>query len=200
MQLRLGIILGLILTSQYYAFAQKAVPKAGVVAKKGTQDLLLEKPVRAQILFSYKNMDQKIRLFEVPTKMVLDLGIHGNMGLDTATPFGAPLPPEFVLRRGEVKYFAMVIENPSNSPLYFYASFHQIRPEEEAIGYVLNCLCINQLFVVPAKTRWYRIGSVVLTTNFPGDVIAFQHNVFGMTAKEVQAKKVENLINEGEKR
>lgn len=151
-------------------------------------------PVTVQVLFNAKNMPSNMELYEVPTSKILDVTTHATVSLKDPLPFTVRLANEFPVQRGETKYFAMVVRNNSDQTQYFYASYHQMRPEEAAIGYLLNCLCINRLFSIPPRSAWYRIGSIMLTSTFIGSVVAVKHDLFGMSLADVQKKKAESLM------
>ena len=155
---------------------------------------LAEDIVTVQMLFNYKNSPLKLELYEVPLELVLDVTAYGVVSNDKPLPVLRPMPPEFRAKRGETKYFAMVVKNPTAQPFYFYASYHQLRPEEASIGYVLNCLCVNKVFRVPAGHTWYRIGSFNLAHTFIGNFIAIRHDIFGLSHDEVVRRKVEKMV------
>ncbi len=163
-------------------------------AQNSTSTTTATAPVMIQMLFNAKNMPSNMELYEVPTAKILDVTTHGTVSLKDPLPFTVRLGSEFPVKRGETKYFAMVVRNNSDQTQYFYASYHQMRPEEAAIGYLLNCLCINRLFAIPPRSAWYRIGSIMLTSTFMGSVVAVKHDLFGMSLADVQKKKAESLM------
>ncbi|MFP5519245.1 MAG: hypothetical protein ACLGGX_05035 [Bdellovibrionia bacterium] len=150
--------------------------------------------VNVQILFEHKNMPFKMELWEVPPELYLDLSMSSHASISKGVPFVKPISNEFRVRRGETTYFGMVIKNDSNEPYYFYSSYHQMRPEEAALGYIVNCLCVNRIFVIPPKSYWYRVGSIVLGSTFIGETVAIKHDIFGMTSEQFQKKKLQSLV------
>jgi hypothetical protein len=152
--------------------------------------------VNVQIMFEYFKMDPKIEVWKVPTSLILDVGSNKTIPIGSPLPFTEKLDSEFSVKRNNDFFFAMVIKNQSDDTKYFYASYHQMRPEEAAIGYSMYCLCINKVFSIPPRSIFYRIGKVRIDSAFIGTTVAFKHDIFGLTRDDIANKKLEGLFQE----
>ncbi len=184
-----SIILGLVLLFSAGSLAvdgEDSAPESKTESKS--------RLVNVSILFDYVGFKEKINLYEVPPERILDVGDSKTLPMAKEFPFSKKLPLISKLRRGEVLPFAMVVENNTDDPMYFYSTPHTMKPEENALGYQLFCLCIHKIFMIPPKSRWYRVGSISLQNTFMGEVIAVNHSIIGLTADEIARKKLGKLI------
>lgn len=168
---------------------------AFAMTTKAEEKIKKDNFVNVQMMFIEKNMPSSMELYEVPAEQILDVGTYKYAKISDGLPFQTKMRSEMLVKRGVPKYFAMVIKNPTKENKYFYASYHQMRPEEASLGYLLQCLCVNKLFVIPAESYWYRIGSISLSASlFIKETIAVKHNLFGLTEAEVRQKKLDSLL------
>jgi hypothetical protein len=136
-------------------------------------------PVKVDIGWEYKDLDTRIKLYEVKgrprlweTKSVKSLDL-------------APVGQEFKsgalqLEPGQTKRFALVMENKSDKPVFFFAAPHVVHPVEHSLGFKFKCLCINHAFTVGAGETWYRIVEFRLSRSFIGRELALTHSIIGI--------------------
>lgn len=144
--------------------------------------------------FNYEGFPGRIILFEVPRDRILDTADSAVVSMSKPFPFSKRLPDSIRLRRGQQLRFAMVIENNTDEAMFFYPVPHTMKPEENAYGYQLFCFCTQKIMSIPPKSRWYRIGSLVMTEPFTGNSLTISHTVVGITADEIAKNKLKKLV------
>ncbi len=142
--------------------------------------------VKVNVQWLYKNFPGPVTLYEVKgdpslweTRSVPDIA---------KAPIGAPLRgASFELTPGEHRRFAMVVQNSTDHPLYFFAAPHRVQPEEAALGFKFKCLCVNRTYAVGPKEIWYRILELRLGQNFMGNELTLTHTLVGIDKKRAAA-------------
>jgi hypothetical protein len=166
---------------------------AGQVSQPGHE--ALPPPLKIGLAFEYRNTDLQLQLLEVGEfpGTVSDTGTFA----EGKSPFGKPLPPELLMKRGQHKVFAMTVKNSSSQEKFFFANVHYMTPGEAGIGIILKCLCINQIFRIPPRSLWYRIGEVTINHLFRYQQVSIKHTLIGVTPDEIKKQRMQRLVVEG---
>lgn len=116
----------------------------------------------------------------------LTLWTTGSIPEGKRTPFGELIPDsQIVLKPGSKKQFVLVMKNPTNDPVYFFAAPHSALPVEHSFGFKFKCLCVNHAFSVPPKETWYRVVEIRLSSDYLGDHLNLTHNLIGITKERM---------------
>jgi hypothetical protein len=184
------------------AFAQKKIapppPLQGVETRsQSAKDAtLLEdlSPLKTtfHLKWRYKKFPANIRLFEVSNSTVPRLNVTLN---DNNWEKNLPIVREITdgkvtLEGASFKMLAMVVENTSDKPLYFYAAPHSIEPAQGSLGVKFYCLCFGDIFRIRPKTTWYRLVQVRVFPSNRTPEITMVHEILGID--EAKAKAIEN--------
>ncbi len=137
---------------------------------------------KVNIAWRYKGFPGTVTIYEVKgqpplweTKSVASLA---------ATPVNQPIAGSaFELAPGHKKRFALVVQNASDKPMYFFAAPHTVQPEEDALGFKFKCLCVNQAYTIGPKETWYRIVEFRLSEDFVGKELTITHTLIGIDEK-----------------
>ncbi|PJZ45173.1 hypothetical protein EHQ30_01315 [Leptospira brenneri] len=116
----------------------------------------------------------------------LTLWTTGSVKEGKKTPFGDLIPEsKLVLKPGSKKQFLLVMKNPTDSPVYFFAAPHSAIPVEHSFGFKFKCLCVNHAFTVPAGETWFRVVEIRLAPDFLGDHLTLTHNLIGVSRERM---------------
>ncbi len=85
-----------------------------------------------------------------------------------------------VVTPGSVSRFVLVMKNPTDAPLYFFAAPHHVNPVQLSLGFKFKCLCINHAFEIPPGHTWYRVVELRMDEGFVGDAITIEHALIGL--------------------
>ncbi len=143
-------------------------------------------PVRIKIRWDYKDFAGPILIHEVKGSPRL-WEVKSVKSLSTAPLKDEIKNSEFLISKGEKKRFALVYENKSNQPVYFFAAPHEVHPVEHSLGFKFKCLCINHAFTVGPKESWYRIVEFYLSKDFIGSDLTVTHSVIGIDQKRADS-------------
>lgn len=117
-----------------------------------------EKNLKVKIQFTYKNTDLKMQLYEVDPAFKFSVAktvVTSNL---KKSPLGKKIEGDLVFPRDTSEQsFALVVENNSESPKYFYAVPHTHDPGASSLGALFECLCNHHVYKVPPHQAWYRI-------------------------------------------
>jgi hypothetical protein len=138
--------------------------------------------VKVNIAWRQKDFPGTATLYEVKgnpglweTKSVANLA---------AAPVGQPIAgSSFELKPGHKKRFALVVQNDTGKPMYFFAAPHTVQPEEQALGFKFKCLCVNRSYTIGPKETWYRIVEFRLFEDFAGTELTVTHTLIGIDQK-----------------
>jgi len=158
-------------------------PKAVVIQRRSSN-------IKVKLKFIPVDTGVTVKVYTVPLELAPDAGQITIESLSKPMEYTNLVYDSMSTKRGGLIAFAMVVENNSNEPQYFYAVSHTVEPPEAALGFKLGCLCNNHIFEVPAKSRWTRLGSLALTAMAPGPSITFVHKIIGLTNSQLKAKKL----------
>ncbi len=105
-------------------------------------------------------------------------------------PVGEPVTgSSFMLKPGHAKRFALVVQNPTGQPMYFFAAPHAVLPEELALGFKFKCLCTNSAYTIGPHETWYRIIEFRLYDDFAGSELTVTHTLIGIDRQRAAAAK-----------
>jgi hypothetical protein len=157
----------------------------------------LENKVKVTFQWTNKKFDLNMVLHEVPIEKALDARETIKQKLSDPAPswLGRPISNSMILNKGQIKPFAMVIENPSDKSVYFFANPHVIEPQDNSFGFELYCLCVGTIHHIPPKSRWIRVGSVNVFKQVLVNKVVIDHALIGISEEKIKARKIEHMIN-----
>lgn len=139
-------------------------------------------PVTVNIAWRLKDFAGTATVYEVKGNPFL-WETKSVASLDAA-PVGQPISgSSFELAPGHKKRFALVVQNPTGQPMYFFAAPHTAQPEEQALGFKFKCLCVNRSYTIGPKQTWYRIVEFRLSPDFAGTELTVTHTLIGIDEK-----------------
>lgn len=151
--------------------------------------------VKIELKWEYKNFTLPVTLYEM----------KGHARLwetrSVANPSDAPIgermqSTELLLEPGQDKRFVLVVQNPSDQKLYFFAAPHVVQPPEEALGFKFKCLCVNRAYIVGPHETWYRVVEFRLSPDFAGQGLTVMHTIIGIDQKRADAFSKDPVIPE----
>lgn len=143
----------------------------------------------------HKNFPGKIELYQVSADKYEYPGETVSYPINTPLPILNKIDGSFKMKApGGFAPIAMVVKNPTDKDWYFYANFHNFSPSESSTGIGLQCLCVQHIFKVKAKTAWVRLGKIDLNRRFTSDKIEIVHDVIHMTYEELKER---NYLGDG---
>lgn len=142
--------------------------------------------VSIQIQWETTTLPLEMEIREPSGAQTLALWTTGSVKEGKQTPFGDLIPKStLVLKPGSKKQFLLVMKNPTDTPVYFFAAPHSALPVEHSFGFKFKCLCVNHAFTVPPKETWYRVVEIRLAPDFLGDQLALKHNLIGISRERM---------------
>ncbi|TGL53663.1 hypothetical protein EHQ55_00705 [Leptospira meyeri] len=142
--------------------------------------------VSIQIQWENTTLPLQMEIREPSGAQTLALWTTGTVKDGKQTPFGELIPEStLVLKPGNKKQFLLVMKNPTETPIYFFAAPHSALPVEHSFGFKFKCLCVNHVFMVPPKEVWFRVVEIRLAPDFLGDRLALKHNLIGISRERM---------------
>lgn len=147
--------------------------------------------VNIDLVWVFKNLptNLKMELYEPPSQRPFTLWETGTGKDESKLSFSKPIYGDgkrIILNPGTKKQFVLVMRNPSEQTIYFFAAPHRAEPEEASLGFKFKCLCINHAFSIPAKETWYRIVELKISEGFLGDQLLVSHSIIGIDKERVK--------------
>lgn len=147
--------------------------------------------VNINLVWDFKNLpiSLKVELYEPPSQRPFSLWETGSGKDESKLAFSKPILGDgksIILNPGTKKQFVLVIRNPSDETIHFFAAPHRAEPEEASLGFKFKCLCINHAFTIPPKETWYRIVELKLSDGFLGDSLLVSHSIIGIPKERVK--------------
>lgn len=151
--------------------------------------------VKIELQWEYKNFALPVALYEVKGRA------HLWESKSVATLADAPVGERMQsgtleLGAGQDKRFVLVVQNPGNKPLYFFAAPHVVQPPEEALGFKFKCLCVNRAYRVGPHETWYRVVEFRLSPDFAGHGLTVMHTIIGIDEKRADAFSKDPVLPE----
>lgn len=142
--------------------------------------------VKVNIRWDYKDFSDPVIIYEVKGRP--RLWETKSMGSLKAAPVGNLIEGSALsVTPGEKKRFALVVQNSTDRPQFFFAAPHVVHPVEHSLGFKFKCLCINHAFKVGPKETWYRIVEFRLSKEFVGQELTVTHSVIGIDQKRADS-------------
>ncbi|TGN19986.1 LIC11469 family lipoprotein adhesin Lsa20 [Leptospira idonii] len=142
--------------------------------------------VEIQIKWEYSQIPLRMDIREPSGSQSLTLWATGTVAKGRPAPFSVSIPDSKIfLKPGSKKQFLLVMENPSDKAVHFFAAPHHAHPVEHSFGFKFKCLCVNHAFSIPAGETWYRVVEIRLSPDFLGDKLILTHNLIGITKERV---------------
>jgi hypothetical protein len=147
--------------------------------------------VNIKLVWDFKNLPSnlKMELYEPPSQRPFSLWETGSGKDESKLAFSKPIIGDgksIILNPGTKKQFVLVIRNPKEETLHFFAAPHRAEPEEASLGFKFKCLCINHAFTIPPKETWYRVVELKLSDAFLGDNLIVSHSIIGIPKERVK--------------
>jgi len=157
----------------------------------------IENKVKVTFQWTNKKFDPPMVLHEVPIEKTLDVRETIKQKLSEPPPswLGRPISNSFIMNKGQIKPFAMVIENPTDKSVYFFSNPHVIEPQDNSFGFELYCLCVGTIHHIPPKSRWIRVGSVNVFKQVLVKKVVIEHVLLGVPEEKIKARKIEHMVN-----
>lgn len=157
-----------------------ATVNLGLGAAPGQRDPGQAPPlVEVELAWSPEGFPGKVRFFELSPQSIERLAETRSVR-DAARSL--PIVREVtdgkvIVNSGSYKMVAMVIENPTNEPIYFFAAPHSIEPVEEGIGIKFICLCNGFIYRAKPHMYWYRIMQLKISPANRSPKFKLMHSV-----------------------
>lgn len=146
-----------------------------------TQATQAVQQVRAKIAWVYNDIAPQMALYEIDPAQKIRLWTTKSVKQASEVPKGKPIKGEYlVLDKGERKKFLLVMHNPSDKPVYFFAAPHVVEPVEYSLGFKFKCLCINHAFSIGPQETWYRVVELRVSPDLMGDELTISHTLVGI--------------------
>ena len=143
-------------------------------------------PVTVNIRWEYKNFPSKIGIYEISGYPVT-WEMKSVPALSQSPASKLIEGSTFTMSPGDVKRFALVTENKSAAPLFFFAAPHTAHPAENALGFTFTCLCTGNAYRVGAGESWYRVVELRLAKEYVGSNLTLTHTIVGVDQKRAAA-------------
>ena len=148
------------------------------------------RPQKVKITLSWnkKNFNLPIKVYELSNSMNKKLREHSNtIDIKKELLILGELKSDGVsyIHGENYKMYALVVENKSNLPIWFFASPHSIKPIAEGIGAKFTCLCRGEIYRIKPKHSWYIVMKVQLYSANRSEWFEFTHNLIGIKEKDV---------------
>jgi hypothetical protein len=138
--------------------------------------------VKINVKWLYKDFASPVSIYEVKGQPAL-WQMKSVPSLADA-PVKKLIPgSSFKILPGQSKRFVLVVKNPTDQPLYFFATPHMVHPEDDALGFKFKCLCINHSYTIGPKETWYRVVEFRLNKDFVDGELTLTHNILGIDKK-----------------
>jgi len=143
-------------------------------------------PVQVHLRWEYKDFAPRVEIAEA--KPSAPLWDTRSVGSPKLAPIGARIPDgTFGLEPGQSKRIALLVTNPTDQTLFFFASPHGVLPVEHSLGFHFKCLCVGEAYRVQPGETWYRIVELQLGRHFEGQEITLTHTLIGIDGKRAAA-------------
>jgi len=138
--------------------------------------------VKVNIEWRYKDFAGPVSIYEVKGQPPLwYTNSVANLG---AAPVGKRIETSsFQMSPGQKKRFVLIVQNPTDKLLHFFAAPHTVHPEEESLGFKFKCLCINHAYTINPKETWFRVVDFRLSQQFVGKELTITHTIIGIDSK-----------------
>lgn len=142
--------------------------------------------VSIHIQWETTTLPLQMEIREPSGAQTLALWTTGSVKEGKQPPFGDLIPEsKLVLKPGSKKQFLLVMKNPTDTPVYFFAAPHSALPAEHSFGFKFKCLCVNHAFTVLPKETWFRVVEIRLAPDFLGDQLTLKHNLIGISRERM---------------
>lgn len=142
--------------------------------------------VSIHIQWESTTLPLKMEIREPNGAQTLALWTTGSVKEGKLVPFGDLIPENtIVLKPGSKKQFLLVMKNPTDTAVHFFAAPHSAMPVEHSFGFKFKCLCVNHAFTVPPKETWYRVVEIRLAPDYLGDELILTHNLISISRERM---------------
>lgn len=183
---RYTVVIWFVLFSFTFSCGGEGEKKEHSHAETSISNPIKASKVSIQIQWENTTLPLQMEIREPSGAQTLALWTTGSVKEGKQTPFGDIIPESsLVLKPGSKKQFLLVMKNPTDTPVYFFAAPHSALPVEHSFGFKFKCLCVNHAFTVPPKETWFRVVEIRLAPDFLGDQLALKHNLIGISRERM---------------
>lgn len=140
-----------------------------------------EGQIRVSLAWQNHGLDAQMESHLLPEGFRAKLWDMGTGEEPGQLPIGEAIEGgDLLVTPGSVTRFVLVMKNPTDAPLYFFAAPHHVNPVQLSLGFKFKCLCINHAFEIPPNHTWYRVVELRMDEGFVGDAITIEHALIGL--------------------
>ncbi len=153
---------------------------------QGRNDLmkLALRPAQFELVWTYKDLPFKIRVFQAPRSMQDSLFKMANVDSLADLSPGPELTGKVVTVGGRgLTMLYLVVQNTGDKPIHFSAAPHHVNPVSDSLGFSFKCLCFGHVYTVEPNKFWYRIVKLEAKGSQSGKKVRVEHAVFRVTEK-----------------
>lgn len=149
----------------------------------------LTKGPAVSLAWTYESFPLKMQVFTVKPEKALFISETASVGSLKDTPALSELKGPVQASLQNSTPLVLIVENPSDKDVYFFAVPHEMNPSTASAGHYFECLCIGKVYKIPPKSTWYRIVRINLDKSFQ-KVKAFEimHKLVGVEKREAETK------------
>ena len=137
--------------------------------------------IRVRLRWQNHGLDSLMEVFHLPPGNLAKLWEMGTGADEGAMPIGDVMDDSSLdVAPGSNTRFVLVMRNPTDAPLYFFAAPHHVNPVQLSLGFKFKCLCINHAFEIPPGEIWYRVIELRMDEGFVGNGITIEHALIGL--------------------
>lgn len=140
--------------------------------------------VNVVLSWSYDGVPAEMSVYEADATRPFKLWEMEAVADLALVPKGAPLTEgrTRLAPDGRTR-LVLVFHNPTPRPLYFFAAPHHMTPANATLGFKFHCLCLDQIYRVPAGQYWYRAVELTAGPAFRSDQpMRVEHVLVGVDA------------------
>jgi hypothetical protein len=169
-----------------------SAPVTGGDPESGGQSIY-PRQIAVEISHSVKNFPLKVRLVEIhPAALDKVLSSKNVKDVRRYIPIVSDVQDGKLLYKGpSTKGLAYVIENPTDKPLYFFASPHTVDPGLQSLGIKFKCLCTGEIFRIRPKHTFVRVMELRILPQNRGSSFKLHHEIIGLDPSEVPESEEE---------
>lgn len=156
--------------------------------------LAQDNTVKIQIKWHYTKFPLKAELYSVKPEKKLFISETANVSKLSDSPALKNLDSVLIAEKNGKTPAVLIVKNDTAQDYYFFAVPHTVHPDKSAAGHYFECLCVGRVFIVKAKSIWYRIVRLNLNESFQNlDHFDITHQIIGLTKNDVELNYKDRL-------
>jgi len=155
--------------------------EAATSEEKAPEKPLADGLIRVRLRWQNHGIEPLMEVFHLPPGNLAKLWEMGTGANPGDMPIGEVIEGgDLDVAPGSKTRFVLVMRNPTDAPLYFFAAPHHVNPVQLSLGFKFKCLCINHAFDIPPGEIWYRVVELRMDEGFVGNGITIEHALIGL--------------------